>query len=66
MAPVRELVATPWSLVALLVVEPVASIPSCGVKAVVGLVNLESQDHGHVPHPIVGGAICPSRWAIFE
>ena len=66
MPTVRELVAITGSLVTLLVVEPVASIPSYGVEVLVSLVGLESQGRGRVPHPIVGGTIRPSRRAIFE
>jgi hypothetical protein len=53
-------------LVALLVVEPVASIPSRGVEAIIGLVDLESQDRGRAPYPVVGGAVHPSGQGIFR
>jgi hypothetical protein len=42
-----------------------ASIPSYEVEALVGLVSLENQGHGYVPHPVVGEAINPSHRAIF-
>jgi hypothetical protein len=44
---------------------PMAWIPGCGVKVPGGLAGLESQGRGHVPHPIVGGAVRPSCWAVF-
>jgi hypothetical protein len=62
---VREYVAVTRSLVTLLVMEPMASIPSYGVEALIGLVGLGSQGHGRAPHPIVGRAIHSPRWAIF-
>jgi hypothetical protein len=40
-------------------------IPSFGVVVLVGLVGLESQGCSRESHPIVGGAICPSRRAVF-
>jgi hypothetical protein len=44
---------------------PVASILSYGVDALIGLVDLESQGRGRVPHPIVGVAVRSSHWAVF-
>ena len=43
----------------------VASIPGYGVEALVGLIGLESQGRGRVPHPVVGGAVCLSHRAVF-
>jgi hypothetical protein len=37
--------------------EPIASILSCGVEALVGLVGLGSQGRSCEPHAIVGGAV---------
>jgi hypothetical protein len=44
---------------------PMASTPDCEVEASGGLAGLESQGRGRAPHPIVGGAICPSGQARF-
>jgi hypothetical protein len=65
-ALVWEQVAALGSSAASLVVVPVASIPGCGVDVLGGLVGLESQGHGLVPHPVVGGVIRPSRRAVFR
>jgi hypothetical protein len=35
----------------------VASTPDCEVEVPGGLVSLKSQGRGHVPHPVVGGAV---------
>jgi hypothetical protein len=39
--------------------EPIASILSYGVEALVGLVGLRSQGRSYEPHPIVGGGHTP-------
>jgi hypothetical protein len=44
---------------------PMASTPDCEVDSSGGLASLESQAWGRAPHPIVGGAVCPSCRAGF-
>ena len=61
----QELVAAPGSLVVLLLMEPMATIPNFGVVAFIGLGSLESQGRYREPYPIVGGVIRLSRRAIF-
>jgi hypothetical protein len=41
-------------------------IPSSGVMAFVGMASLGSQDHSLEPHPVVGGAVCPSHRAYLD
>jgi hypothetical protein len=55
----------PRSLVVLLLVEPVATIPSSKVVAFVGLDSLKSQGHCRGSHLIVGGVVHLSRQTIF-
>jgi hypothetical protein len=43
----------------------VALTLECEVEVTGALVGLESQDQGHAPHPVVGGAIRPSCQAEF-
>jgi hypothetical protein len=45
--------------------ELVATIPSSGVVAFVGLAGLVSQGHSRVAHPMVDGAVHPSCWVVF-
>jgi hypothetical protein len=45
--------------------KPKIMIPSSGVVAFVDLVGLESKGRSREPHPIVGGAIRPSRRGVF-
>ena len=53
------------SSVVLLVVEPMASIPSLGVMALVDLISLESQGRTCETHLVVGVVVCPSHRAVF-
>ena len=62
---IHELVAAPRLLVVLLLVEPMATIPSSTVLAFVGLDGPKSQGRCCVPHPIVGEVVHPSHRAIF-
>jgi hypothetical protein len=65
-ALVWEQVPALGSSAASLVLVPVASILGCGVEVPGGLASLESQGHGLVPHPIVGGAIHSSCRGVFR
>jgi hypothetical protein len=59
------LVAAPRSSIVLLLVELVATIPVSGVVVLDGLGGLLSQGHHHGSHPVVGGIVHMSRWALF-
>jgi hypothetical protein len=61
----KELVAAPRSLVVLLLVVSAATVASSRVVAFAGLVGLKSQGRRHGPHPVVGGVVRLSCWAMF-